>query len=301
MSGSERRGAGAAQRGGTGRGSVRSGSGGSSAQEQAAIFGGIAGAIFGGISAVASQSSEQRRQRQQGHGGRSASSTLSSLIGGAVSGAAQGAAIGALVGAAVSGQPVEEAHGTADRTAESWRQAGRRQHQSAIRTLDELFGLFQRRRRGPVNDGPTIEEITPGGALAEAGNSASAGACADGGGAGSTTASGTPPSSQRTGSTQTLDEILQLLSRLRSVVSGVPAAASAASIANLPVVEHVPTAGAGSGEDEEDVCCICLDALVAGDKTKKLPCSHSGFHAACIDEWLGRGAGLCPICRHEVA
>eukprot|EP00747_Dinoflagellata_sp_TGD_P148075 gnl/TRDRNA2_/TRDRNA2_176874_c0_seq4.p1 gnl/TRDRNA2_/TRDRNA2_176874_c0~~gnl/TRDRNA2_/TRDRNA2_176874_c0_seq4.p1 ORF type:complete len:222 (+),score=19.23 gnl/TRDRNA2_/TRDRNA2_176874_c0_seq4:99-764(+) len=50
---------------------------------------------------------------------------------------------------------------------------------------------------------------------------------------------------------------------------------------------------------DDDLCTICLCALQSGEATKKMPCCGSGFHKACIDEWL-RGSGRCAICRASV-
>ena len=46
-------------------------------------------------------------------------------------------------------------------------------------------------------------------------------------------------------------------------------------------------------------CSICLEDNKVGDKVKTLSCRHV-FHAACIDEWLGRNA-VCPCCKADVA
>eukprot|EP00747_Dinoflagellata_sp_TGD_P148076 gnl/TRDRNA2_/TRDRNA2_176874_c0_seq5.p1 gnl/TRDRNA2_/TRDRNA2_176874_c0~~gnl/TRDRNA2_/TRDRNA2_176874_c0_seq5.p1 ORF type:complete len:194 (+),score=27.53 gnl/TRDRNA2_/TRDRNA2_176874_c0_seq5:99-680(+) len=51
---------------------------------------------------------------------------------------------------------------------------------------------------------------------------------------------------------------------------------------------------------DDDLCTICLCALQSGEATKKMPCCGSGFHKACIDEWLLR-AGTCATCRASVA
>ncbi|KAL1523654.1 hypothetical protein AB1Y20_018589 [Prymnesium parvum] len=40
-------------------------------------------------------------------------------------------------------------------------------------------------------------------------------------------------------------------------------------------------------------CSICLEYFKAGDRARRLPCSHV-FHAGCIDEWLCRNSDLCP-------
>ncbi|XP_042424750.1 RING-H2 finger protein ATL8-like [Zingiber officinale] len=46
-------------------------------------------------------------------------------------------------------------------------------------------------------------------------------------------------------------------------------------------------------------CAICLAEFACGDLVRVLPqCGH-GFHAACVDTWLGSNAS-CPSCRRVV-
>ncbi|XP_074587521.1 RING-H2 finger protein ATL8-like [Curcuma longa] len=46
-------------------------------------------------------------------------------------------------------------------------------------------------------------------------------------------------------------------------------------------------------------CAICLAEFACGDQVRVLPqCGH-GFHAACVDTWLGSNAS-CPSCRRVV-
>ena len=58
----------------------------------------------------------------------------------------------------------------------------------------------------------------------------------------------------------------------------------------------------GGGEDD-DVCVICLERFVYGDRLRVLPCGHS-FHMGCIDRWLSGSASFdechtagCPTCK----
>ncbi|CAL1379933.1 unnamed protein product [Linum trigynum] len=44
-------------------------------------------------------------------------------------------------------------------------------------------------------------------------------------------------------------------------------------------------------------CVICLSEFAAGDRVKILPKCNHGFHAKCIDKWLGSHSS-CPTCRH---
>ncbi|KAJ3267455.1 hypothetical protein HK104_005872 [Borealophlyctis nickersoniae] len=50
-------------------------------------------------------------------------------------------------------------------------------------------------------------------------------------------------------------------------------------------------------DDSPDSCAICLDAFKDTDPVRQLrPCGHC-FHPSCIGEWVGRGSGVCPMCR----
>uniref|UniRef100_A0A0E0E0F4 RING-type domain-containing protein n=1 Tax=Oryza meridionalis TaxID=40149 RepID=A0A0E0E0F4_9ORYZ len=67
---------------------------------------------------------------------------------------------------------------------------------------------------------------------------------------------------------------------------------SADEIAGLPC--HDVVKGGGGGD-----CAVCLEALEAGDRCRRLPrCEHS-FHAPCVDSWL-RKSRWCPVCRADV-
>ncbi len=56
-------------------------------------------------------------------------------------------------------------------------------------------------------------------------------------------------------------------------------------------------------EDDTDVCVICLEHFVDGDRLRVLPCDHS-FHVGCIDRWLSGSHSFedcytsgCPTCK----
>ncbi|KAG6486603.1 RING-H2 finger protein ATL8-like [Zingiber officinale] len=67
----------------------------------------------------------------------------------------------------------------------------------------------------------------------------------------------------------------------------------------LPTVSFVSSsdaAAAAPGGVELVDCAICLAEFADGDRVRVLPqCGH-GFHAACVDTWLGSNAS-CPSCR----
>jgi len=56
-------------------------------------------------------------------------------------------------------------------------------------------------------------------------------------------------------------------------------------------------------EEDTDVCVICLEHFVDGDRLRVLPCDHS-FHVGCIDRWLSGSHSFdncytsgCPTCK----
>ena len=55
--------------------------------------------------------------------------------------------------------------------------------------------------------------------------------------------------------------------------------------------------------EDTNVCVICMDAFVQGDRLRVLPCDHS-FHVGCIDKWLSGSSSFddchtagCPTCK----
>lgn len=63
-------------------------------------------------------------------------------------------------------------------------------------------------------------------------------------------------------------------------------------------IHHEHTASEGS-----NVCVICLENFVEGDRLRVLPCDHS-FHVGCIDKWLSGSCSFdechttgCPTCK----
>eukprot|EP00050_Salpingoeca_kvevrii_P008179 m.301302 g.301302 ORF g.301302 m.301302 type:complete len:354 (-) comp14711_c0_seq1:183-1244(-) len=62
---------------------------------------------------------------------------------------------------------------------------------------------------------------------------------------------------------------------------------------NKSVLESLPTTTLTEALVNE-VCMVCMDDFVAGDKVTTLPCKHR-FHAPCIQTWLANQSVNCPL------
>jgi hypothetical protein len=64
-------------------------------------------------------------------------------------------------------------------------------------------------------------------------------------------------------------------------------------------VEALPSAVVAAGQEGEgDECAVCKDGVAAGQRVKRLPCSHR-YHDDCIVPWL-QVRNSCPLCRYEL-
>uniref|UniRef100_A0A0D9X951 RING-type E3 ubiquitin transferase n=1 Tax=Leersia perrieri TaxID=77586 RepID=A0A0D9X951_9ORYZ len=64
-------------------------------------------------------------------------------------------------------------------------------------------------------------------------------------------------------------------------------------------VEALPSAVVAAGEEGEgEECAVCRDGVAAGERVKRLPCSHR-YHEECIVPWLDV-RNSCPLCRFEL-
>ncbi|EES14331.1 hypothetical protein BDA96_07G239400 [Sorghum bicolor] len=64
-------------------------------------------------------------------------------------------------------------------------------------------------------------------------------------------------------------------------------------------VEALPSAVVAAGQEGEgDECAVCKDGVAAGQRVKRLPCSHR-YHDDCIVPWL-QVRNSCPLCRFEL-
>ncbi|KAF0932141.1 hypothetical protein E2562_008672 [Oryza meyeriana var. granulata] len=68
---------------------------------------------------------------------------------------------------------------------------------------------------------------------------------------------------------------------------------------SLPVTVYRAAAAKEEEEEEGVECAVCLAELEDGEEARFLPrCGH-GFHAECVDLWLGSHS-TCPLCRLTV-
>ncbi|KAF0906302.1 hypothetical protein E2562_009673 [Oryza meyeriana var. granulata] len=64
-------------------------------------------------------------------------------------------------------------------------------------------------------------------------------------------------------------------------------------------IEALPSAVVAAGEEGEgEECAVCRDGVAAGERVKRLPCSHR-YHEECIMPWLDV-RNSCPLCRFEL-
>ncbi|KAF6002190.1 hypothetical protein CCYA_CCYA11G3118 [Cyanidiococcus yangmingshanensis] len=75
--------------------------------------------------------------------------------------------------------------------------------------------------------------------------------------------------------------------------------AAAAALATVPNESQLEGKSSCGTDGVYCQCCsICLDPLMKGDMSRKLPCGHL-FHSHCISKWVQR-ANRCPLCQHEI-
>ncbi|KAM0844039.1 hypothetical protein ACQ4PT_057320 [Festuca glaucescens] len=69
--------------------------------------------------------------------------------------------------------------------------------------------------------------------------------------------------------------------------------------ASNSAVQALPSAVVIPGEEGEgEECAVCKDGVAAGERVKRMPCSHR-YHEECIVPWL-EVRNSCPLCRFEL-
>ena len=84
---------------------------------------------------------------------------------------------------------------------------------------------------------------------------------------------------------------------IRESIGEGPSGRRSRSFSNLPLVAK--QASKYSLQNDKLVCSICLESYEIGEKLRKLPCQHT-FHAECVDTWLTKKSGTCPLCRTQL-
>ena len=65
-------------------------------------------------------------------------------------------------------------------------------------------------------------------------------------------------------------------------------------IADLPLKKFKSSEMQKPGEKAK--CMVCLCEFEEEEAVRTLKCFHT-FHKACIDKWLTRESGSCPVCK----
>lgn len=71
-------------------------------------------------------------------------------------------------------------------------------------------------------------------------------------------------------------------------------AANNTNRANTDTDAATPAAGDSEKAEDSLTCSICVEDFVTGEDVRVLPCDHH-FHPACVDTWLVKVSGTCPL------
>lgn len=70
----------------------------------------------------------------------------------------------------------------------------------------------------------------------------------------------------------------------------------------IPTRDHIRSASTVSIIDTlqtNDVCSICQDSIIIGNRIRTLNACNHTFHINCIDTWFTQNV-RCPVCRHDI-
>jgi len=78
---------------------------------------------------------------------------------------------------------------------------------------------------------------------------------------------------------------------------------SESELKTIKIQQYTPPTS--EGNNDQQVCTICISDFQVGDSCRVLVCGHL-FHKHCVDIWLGGegeeargGHRECPVCRRE--
>ncbi|GAB2289133.1 hypothetical protein Dimus_023436 [Dionaea muscipula] len=114
---------------------------------------------------------------------------------------------------------------------------------------------------------------------------------------------------EETGTRASISRIVMLAEALFEVLDEIHRQPSSVSLPTIspPAPESIVDAfplrtfnKSNSIKSEEDAqCYICLAEYADGDEIRILPCHHE-YHMLCVDKWLKKIHGVCPLCRGDV-
>mmetsp|Transcript_23367 Transcript_23367/g.37634 ORF Transcript_23367/g.37634 Transcript_23367/m.37634 type:complete len:147 (-) Transcript_23367:155-595(-) len=83
-------------------------------------------------------------------------------------------------------------------------------------------------------------------------------------------------------------------------VSGVEPHQQPTFIVDVVNLQEITGRYRSGDEDDNELCCICLETLKQGDELRLLRCLHC-FHQTCIEKWISNCRRAdCPLCKRVV-
>ncbi|KXS18685.1 hypothetical protein M427DRAFT_53628 [Gonapodya prolifera JEL478] len=72
------------------------------------------------------------------------------------------------------------------------------------------------------------------------------------------------------------------------------------SLSRISVSSTKGDAKQTQGDEDEEICPICLSEFKDGELLRVLPCDHE-YHPECVDHWLTGVDRHCPLCKRDTA